>query len=137
MRIAALIWVFIVIGLCLSPFELKAHLHTQGRLHQSYHLVAFFVAACLMAWPVRSWLGRAAMLVTAAALAPATEWLEHRVWGNRVEWHDIWTDLSGVVLALLAILISARSAMRQARSLQERPLVSVRDVAQSIPEHHR
>ena len=135
MRTAAVLWLILLVAMCLSPFEVKSHLHTQGPLHEAYHVIAFFIAGCLLAWPVRSWPVRIPLLLIAASFAPLTEWLEYYIWGNPLEWRDVATDLMGVTLAVLAILISQRLATRQPQSLPSIRLVSVADVPQSTPEH--
>ena len=89
-----------------------------GRLHEGYHVIAFFVTGYLLAWTARTWRLRVAMLLLTVAFAFLTEWLESVIWHNGFEWHDIYSDLIGVSLSLIAILISARSATRRVRSLQ-------------------
>jgi hypothetical protein len=136
MRVLAVLWLIFMVVMCLSPMEVKYHLHTMGQLHKAYHVLAFFIAACLLAWPVRSWPLRLSLLSVVAAFAYLTEWLEHVAWHNPLEWRDVRVDLNGVILALLAMLISARSAKRRAQSRPPTPLVSIADVPQSTPEHH-
>lgn len=116
MRIALLlIWLVILICFALSPFEVKAHLHSMGRFHDVYHLIAFGVAAILLAWDSRSITVRLLLGSLAIPLAFGTEFMERYRFHNPFEWHDVYTDCIGILLGL-AISAAGSTFLRQARS---------------------
>jgi hypothetical protein len=103
MRIALIVWLVCLVCVSLSPFDVKEHLHSMGRLHRLYHLVAFTVTAVLLAWNARTVPGRIVSGLCAVGIAIATEYLETLRFHNPFEWWDVCTDISGVLLGLLSV----------------------------------
>jgi hypothetical protein len=101
-----LIWLTVLICFALSPFEVKAHLHSMGRLHDLYHWCAFAVTTMLFAWRSRSVLAHLAWLAAAVAVAFGTEILEYYRFHNPFEWHDVYVDCTGIGTGI-AILAAA------------------------------
>ncbi len=117
MRILTVVWLILLLALSLSPVEFKAHLHTRGRLHDIFHILAFLITALLLATRSRSaaqWIGAA---LVAAAAAFTSEWLEHHFYRNRIEWGDVKLDLLGVAAGLLLANLSRLWPGRDGRTL--------------------
>ncbi len=102
MRLAvSIVWLAIVVCLSLSPFEFKAHIHSMGRYHDLYHLVAFGITAVVLIWNARSLAARLRACLVAVAFALITELLERYCYHNPYEWRDVYTDCGGIVIGLI------------------------------------
>jgi hypothetical protein len=110
-----LIWLTVLICFALSPFEVKAHLHSMGRFHDFYHWSAFTVTTILFVWVSRGFAARLAWSAAAVALAFLTELLEYFRFYIPYEWHDVYVDCIGIATGL-AILLGAHLFSRGRRS---------------------
>ncbi len=105
MRIAFILWLVVLVCLSLSPFEVKQHLHSMGRFHIVYHLVAFVITTILLVLNARTLAGRALAIAIAVCLAFGTELLEYMHFTNPFEWQDVLTDCLGILLGLMLLWI--------------------------------
>jgi hypothetical protein len=84
----------------------KHVLHTQGRLHSYFHMLAFTVIGYVTGRISRKPYQRILFFFLCLGFGFTTEVLEHLVYKNGLETHDIWVDAIGVLfgtgLALLA-----------------------------------
>ncbi len=102
-----LIWVVLLICLCLSSWEVKAQMHTIGRHHHLFHVLAFAATTMLLAWNGRSLLSRAAFACFAVVLAFTTEWLEAWKYHNPFEWVDISSDCQGIFWGVFVVIFGS------------------------------
>lgn len=110
-----LIWLTIVICFALSPFEVKAHLHSMGRFHDFYHWTAFTITTLLLGWEARNFVAQVAWCAVAAAIAFLTELLEYLRFHNPFEWHDVYIDGIGIATAMAVLVgVSLFSRARHA-----------------------
>jgi hypothetical protein len=85
-------------------------LHTEGPLHPWYHLALFILLGLLAMRSSTKPFIRLALLAAAALLGLGIEYMEAYRYAIPLEWYDVRTDTSGVVLgALLGWLLSRRS----------------------------
>lgn len=110
-----LIWLTVLICFALSPFEVKAHLHSMGKLHDFYHWSAFTVTTILFAWNTRGVAARVASCAGAVAIAFLTELLEYFRFHNPYEWHDVYTDCTGIAVGM-AIVVGVHLLSRHRHS---------------------
>jgi hypothetical protein len=101
-----LIWLVLLVGLCLSPWEVKAHLHSMGRYHHLFHLLAFAITGILLVGGERSLVARTMAVFLTFSLAFTTELLEQWRFHNPFEWVDVLSDSEGILLgiAILALI---------------------------------
>lgn len=117
MRVALiLIWLTVVVCLSLSPWEVKAHLHSMGKYHNFYHWTAFTITTLVLAWDSRRLSSRIALSAVAFCFALVTEMLEHFFFHNPYEWHDVLIDCIGIATAF--VILSGASAVLRPRSPQ-------------------
>jgi len=84
-------------------------LHTEGRLHDWYHLALFIVMGILAMLSSRKPSTRFALLAVAALLGLGLEYLEAVRYHNPIEWYDVRTDTGGVAIGgVIGWLLSRR-----------------------------
>lgn len=113
--IITVVWVALLIGGSLLPFEAKAHLHTFAHarglfnfdFHRVLHMAAFGFTAALALALSRKWLLPVVLCLTLAIL---TEYMEWKVYPNAkgIEWADVRDDAIGIGLAVLIRTIFCR-----------------------------
>lgn len=107
-RAFILIWVVFLLCVCLSPWEVKAHLHSMGRHHYQFHLAAFAVTGILLVGSARSFGGRLLFSLLSVGFAFTTELLEQWRFHNPFEWPDVISDCEGILFGVAVVtLISA------------------------------
>lgn len=95
------------------PAQRRVALHTRGDLHPFVHLALFGFIAWLSAWTTRSPKKRVWFCLGVALLGCATEYTEHALYGNVLEWTDIVLDAMGAVAGTgLGALTLPRSRRR-------------------------
>jgi hypothetical protein len=115
MRYLFLLWLVFLVCLSLSPFEVKAELHSMGRYHNLGHFVAFTITTAWLAWNARTLAGRAALSLVAVGIALGTELLERFRFHNPYEWRDAYTDCAGVLFGF--VIVSAASSFLRSKRL--------------------
>jgi hypothetical protein len=89
------------------PGDQKHLLHTRGRFHSWGHLLAFGVVAYAVAGIARSTRSHALFFVGAMVFGFGIELAEHFIFGNPLEWKDVWVDALGVVTGTLLAMVTA------------------------------
>ena len=111
MRLAALLWVLIIVVLSLIPVPWKDAIGTTGAFHRAGHLLAFLILAFLFC---RITLNTAARLIRCAGailLGFLLEAAEHFIYHDRLEWDDVLVDAIGVALGFLcAFALASRTS---------------------------
>lgn len=124
MRIGFLVWLVVVVCVSLSPFEVKSHIHSTGRYHNFYHLIAFLGSMILLGWNARSLTGRLSAALAVVGIAFGTEFLERVQFRNPFEWRDIGSDCTGVLLGYL--VVTAVHVLSRSRQPQRSPELEAR-----------
>ncbi len=94
------LWSAAVIAASISPRAIKVHLHTVGALHTFSHISVFALGAILMCHSRSGDRPSVRSVLWLSGLAIASEILEAAVYGNRMEWNDVSSDMAGLLLGL-------------------------------------
>ncbi len=106
----ALAWVLLVVTASFLPYHFKQDLHTKGRFHLWYHMLAFGLGALLLANAAWSRTAQIASLATAVLIGCLLEFSQHLIYGTQLEIDDILMDCLGLMLGTL--LFSAFRSLR-------------------------
>jgi hypothetical protein len=98
----AQIWIFVLIAGSLQPSRPA----TVSRFHRPLHWLAFAGAALLLLLLARTVRQEIAMISGLFAMGLTLEYLQHFMYRNAMEWHDVRDDL----LAILTGLVLLRAA---------------------------
>ena len=110
MRLAALLWVLLIIVLSLIPLPWKNVIGTTGAFHRVGHLLAFVILALLLCRITSTTAARLIRCAGAVLLGILLETAEHLIYRDRLEWDDVLVDAVGVVLGFLcAFALSPRT----------------------------
>jgi VanZ family protein len=113
------LWILFVIGLSLSPFDIKERLHTTGDLHDPGHYVAFAVTAGLLRGLQATFVRTVAVAVGAWSLGVIIEALQWTVYENALEWRDLGVNAIGVIIG--TFIMYAVDVLRPAVKGQVQP----------------
>lgn len=116
---------FMISGIGMLSFfsEGKRVLHTHGQYHSWLHLLAFAVVGFALVRAGRNDVQRRWFFIAAMVMGFAIEVGEFLVFHNRLEWKDVFMDVTGAVggtLAALATLIE----MKLRREIQARRIAA-------------
>lgn len=94
------VWLSISIAIALNPSEAKDRLSHIRPLHFVWHILLAGVAQILIGY--RAQTRKQLLLATAAVFCFGCflEWMQHFVFGNRFEWHDLFLNLLGIGVGL-------------------------------------
>lgn len=101
MRLAALLWVLVIILLSLIPLPWKNAIGTTGAFHRAGHLLAFLILAFLLCRIATTAAARLIRCAGAVLLGIVLETAEHLLYHDRLEWDDVFVDTIGVALGFL------------------------------------
>jgi hypothetical protein len=101
MRLAALLWVLLIVVLSLIPLPWKNAIGTTGAFHRAGHLLAFLILAFLLCGIASTATAKLIRSAGAVLLGIGLEIAEHLLYHDRLEWDDVLVDAIGVALGLL------------------------------------
>ncbi len=103
-------WVLLVVAASFLPYHLKQDLHTKGRLHLWYHMLAFGIGALLLANAAWSRSAQITFLITALFMGWLLEFGQHAIYGTQLEIDDILMDGFGLMLGTLLFFVLGSGA---------------------------
>ena len=102
-----LIWATSVAAVSLMPWRFKVLLGTAGMFHSWAHLLVFAITAMLVCRKNAALPSQVLRTVAALLFAVAIEYLQHVLYGNAFEWHDVIVDTAGILIGLAFALLFA------------------------------
>jgi hypothetical protein len=104
-RVPFAVCLLLIVGLWLLPSTVKLHL-TIGPQHDAGHVLAFFVAALLGFWEIKTYKHRFIRCAGLFALAFGIEGIEKIItYTNPFEWRDVAFDSIGIAAGFFATLL--------------------------------
>lgn len=94
-----------IIAVSVLPLSFKLRLHTIGKNHDFGHYVVFSITGILFCLAIERWSGRWLLFLFGIVFALAQEWAENALYHAGYEWHDVWTDLAGLITGYVFMLM--------------------------------
>ncbi len=101
----------------------KKMLHTHGQYHSWLHLAAFGVIGFMLVRGGRNDMQRRWFFIAAMVMGFAIEVGEHLVFHSRLEWKDVFMDVTGAVGGTLAALATL-GEMKRRRETRARSMAA-------------
>jgi uncharacterized membrane protein YjjB (DUF3815 family) len=106
MRVVVPLWLVVLTVVSLVPDPIKYHLGTKGSFHYAAHFLVFVATGLIFCWKSASLRSRLAAALAGCCAALVLELLEAQVYGNPIEWSDVWIGCLGVSLGFAAATIA-------------------------------